>query len=145
MKRISFLTKAEIHAVESAIKKAEKMTSGEIRVHIENTTEKPTLVRAKEVFLYLNMDVTRQKNAVLFYVAADNRTFAVIGDRGIDAVVPDTFWEDTKALVLHHFEKGAIKEGLIASIQKVGENLQHFFPYQKDDTNELPDDISIGK
>ncbi len=145
MKSSSFLTKSEIHAIESAIKKAEKMTSGEIRVHIEHATEKPPLVRAKEVFLYLNMDLTRQKNGVLFYLAADNRAFAVIGDQGIDSVVPNDFWEETKSLMLHHFKKGAIKDGLIAGIQKVGENLQQYFPYQKNDTNELPDTISFGK
>jgi uncharacterized membrane protein len=30
-------------------------------------------------------------------------------------------------------------------IHLVGEKLKEFFPYQEDDINELPDDISMGK
>jgi uncharacterized membrane protein len=34
---------------------------------------------------------------------------------------------------------------LIEGIGMAGSSLKQYFPYQKDDVNELPDDISFGK
>ena len=141
----AFLTDAEEISIISAIENAERASSGEIRVHIENSTEKPTLERAKEVFLYLKMDLTKLHNAVLFYVAVDSKQFAIIGDTGIDERVPDNFWEDAKDIVLKYFSKNQVAKGLEEGILKVGEQLQEFFPYQIDDQDELPNTISVGQ
>ena len=140
----SFLTETEEALVIQAIQKAEKSTSGEIRVHIENNTEKPTLERAKEVFLYLKMEQTKQSNGILLYVGVASKQFAILGDEGINKVVPNNFWDEEKKLVLHHFSKNEYKEGLIKAIDKIGEKLKDFFPYIKGDTNELADEISKG-
>jgi uncharacterized membrane protein len=43
------------------------------------------------------------------------------------------------------FAKGDFAEGISGGIYRVGEKLKEFFPYQEDDVNELPDDISIGE
>ncbi len=43
-----------------------------------------------------------------------------------------------------HFRNGNFAEGLCTGIRMAGEKLTYFFPYQTDDTNELPDDISYG-
>jgi len=140
----SFLTTQEEHQIILAIQEAEKGTSGEIRVHIEKNTEKPTLERAKEVFLYLKMDQTKQRNAVLFYVAVESKQFAIIGDTGIDKVTPDNFWNEEMKLVTTLFSQNNNQEALEQGINKVGEKLKQFFPYQSDDTNELSDTISKG-
>lgn len=140
----SFLTAKEEKAVVHAIQEAEKNTSGEIRVHIENNTDKPTLERAREVFLYLKMDQTQQHNAVLLYVGVASKQFAILGDTGINKVVPHNFWEEENKLVLQYFSKGDYKEGLVKAIEKIGKKLITFFPYQKGDTNELSDEISKG-
>ena len=138
----SFLTTEEEIVVIQAIQKAEKNTSGEIRVHIENKTEKPTLERAKEVFLYLKMDQTRQRNGILLYVGVSSKEFAILGDEGINNRIPEGFWEEEKKMVLHHFSKNNYEKGLVLAIEKVGEKLKKYFPYKKDDTNELPNEIS---
>ena len=57
----------------------------------------------------------------------------------------DDFWDDIKALLLEHFREEKYAEGLIKGIELVGTKLKNHFPFQTDDVNELPDDISFGK
>jgi uncharacterized membrane protein len=92
----------------------------------------------------MNMQKTDKRNGVLFYLAVNNRRFAVIGDTGINAVVPDEFWDDLKNLLLNHFRDNQFTEGLIEGIGKVGSHLKQHFPYQTGDVNELSDEISFG-
>lgn len=139
-----FFTPAEEEAIVAAIQQAEKNTSGEIRVHIEQHSEKPPLERAQEVFFLLGMNATAARNGVLFYLGTDDRAFAIIGDEGIDKVVEDDFWDCTKDAVIDHFKQTRFADGLVAGILKAGERLKQYFPYAADDKNELPDTISKG-
>ncbi|WP_330444374.1 TPM domain-containing protein [Flavobacterium sp. C4GT6] len=139
-----FLNAAEEQQIVNAIKEAEKNTSGEIRVHIENHSEKPPLERAQEVFYQLGMETTAARNGVLFYVGVSDHTFAIIGDEGIDKAVEADFWNTTKDVVISHFKEKRYKEGLVEGILKAGVRLKEYFPYQDDDINELPDTISRG-
>jgi uncharacterized membrane protein len=139
-----FLTATQEQEIIEAIRLAEKNTSGEIRVHLEKCATKDTLERAKEVFYFLKMDETKQKNGVLFYVAVDDKKFSILGDKGIDNGVPDDFWNSIKNKVLHQFTKGNYAEGLKQGIVETGQKLKEFFPYSSDDKNELPDEISLG-
>lgn len=128
-----------------AIKNAELATSGEIRVHIEGPCpESDPVVRAVAVFEHLGMHKTREQNGVLFYVAVDDRKFAVIGDKGIDQRVPADFWNSIKDMLRQHFALGQYAEGLSNGIARAGEQLQAYFPRLSDDTNELSDDISYS-
>ena len=137
-----FLTPEDEQEIVNAISIAEKNTSGEIRVHIENHSEKPPLERAKEVFLSLGMDKTQTRNGVLFYVGVSDKTFAILGDEGIDKKVELDFWNTTKDTVIQYFKNKNYKEGLVAGILCAGERLKAFFPYETDDTNELSNEIS---
>lgn len=139
-----FLTPEEESEIVKAISQAEKNTSGEIRVHIENHTEKPPLERAQEVFNFLGMDTTLMRNGVLFYVGVTDHTFAIIGDEGIHKVVEEDFWDCTKDTVISHFKDKKYKDGLVAGILRAGERLQQYFPFESDDTNELSNEISKG-
>lgn len=139
-----FFTAQEEQQVVDAIKIAETNTSGEIRVHIEKSTDKDVLERAKEVFYQLKMNETQLQNGVLFYIATESHHFAVLGDKGINELVPDNFWDTEKELVLSHFKKGEYAKGLELAILEAGIKLKEFFPYQSDDTNELSDEISKG-
>ena len=140
-----FFTPQQKEAIKKAIQDAELETSGEIRVHVENNCEGDVLDRAATVFDKLGMTRTEQRNGVLFYVAVKSHKFAILGDMGINAKVPDYFWETTKTLMLEHFKKGQFTEGLVEGITLAGKELKAWFPYQTDDVNELPDDISFGK
>jgi uncharacterized membrane protein len=139
-----FLTTAEEQEIVLAIAMAEKNTSGEIRVHIENHSETPPIARAQEVFNFLEMYKTEARNGVLFYVGVADKKFAIIGDIGIDDVVEDDFWDCTKDIVIENFKNKKYKEGLVAGINRAGERLKEFFPYDSDDTNELSNEISKG-
>jgi len=139
-----FLTKSEEDAVVEAIRQAELQTSGEIRVHLERKVKGVALERAKVLFHELKMNNTKAENGVLFYVAIEDRKFAICGDRGINAKVPDNFWESTKELMQSHFKQGSFKQGLIEGIDSAGEQLRTYFPYDTDDRNELPDEISVS-
>jgi uncharacterized membrane protein len=139
-----FLTAAQEQEIINAIKSAEKNTSGEIRVHIEKTTEKPPMERALEVFYFLKMDATAQKNGVLIYVAVESKKFAILGDEGINKLVPSNFWDQEKEIILTHFKSKNYTLGLQIAIEEVGNKLKEFFPYQSDDKNELSDEISKG-
>ena len=139
-----FLTASQEQRIIEAIKTAEKNTSGEIRVHIEKSTEKPPMERALEVFHFLKMDTTKLRNGILLYIAVESRKFVILGDEGINNKVPKDFWETEKEFVLSHFAKGEFEKGIEQTIIKVGEKLKYFFPYQSNDTNELSNEISKG-
>lgn len=141
----NFFTDSQKAEITKAIQAAELNSSGEIRIHIEKVcATENVLDRAAEVFVNIGMANTAQQNGVLFYLSIDDRKFAVLGDKGIDKVVPENFWESTKTLLRTHFAQGLFTEGLVKGIHSAGEQLKHYFPYQSDDINELPDDISFG-
>lgn len=139
-----FLTTTEEQNIIEAIREAEKDTSGEIRVHLEKTTEKDALERAKEVFYFLKMDETKMQNGVLFYVAIDDHKISVLGDKGLNEVVPDDFWNSIKDTIVEQFSKGRYVVGLEQAIAETGKKLKEFFPILPDDSNELSDNISLG-
>ncbi|MDD7915864.1 TPM domain-containing protein [Polaribacter ponticola] len=140
----AFLTPQEEQEIISAIVVAEKNTSGEIRVHIEANSKKEHYDRALEVFSLLKMDKTKDANAVLIYVAVEDKKFVIYGDKGIDKVVPKDFWNTTKDVIQNHFKLGDFKQGIVDGILKAGEELQAHFPWQTDDVDELSNEISKG-
>lgn len=139
-----FLTKEEEQAIVEAIGKAEKATSGEIRVHIEKTTSLAPFDRALEVFYNLKMNETKEQNGVLIYLAVKDKTFAICGDKGINDVVTKDFWDNTKNIMSNHFKNGNFKQGLIDGILEAGQQLKSYFPHQENDTDELSNEISKG-
>lgn len=139
---ITILNREEDRRVVEAIKQAELNTSGEIKVHIENRCKCDVEERSLVVFDKLNLNETRLHNGVLIYLAVKDRKFAILGDKGINDVVEEGFWNDVKDLMLSHFKEGRFAEGLEQGIQRCGEKLKAYFPYQSDDINEIPDDIS---
>lgn len=139
-----FLSKDEEEEIIQAIRTAELNTSGEIRVHIEKTAKTDAFNRALEVFHYLKMDNTKEQNGVLIYVAVADKTFVIYGDKGINNVVSDDFWDSTKDLIQSHFKSGRFKQGLVEGILKAGKELETHFPWHHGDINELSNEISKG-
>ena len=139
---ITILNREEDHRVVEAIKQAERNTSGEIKVHIENRCKGNVEERSLVVFNKLKLNETKLRNGVLIYLAVRDHKFAILGDEGINNVVGQGFWNDVKDLMLSHFKENRFAEGLEQGIQRCGEKLKTYFPYQSDDINEIPDDIS---
>jgi uncharacterized membrane protein len=136
---------ADRKAIIAAIRSAELRTSGEIQVHIENRCKGDLMDRAATLFETLKMYQTKDRNGVLFYLAVEDRKFAILGDAGINKVVEPDFWEKTKENMAEQFRSGQFTTGLTTGIKLAGEKLSHFFPYDgESDQNELSDDISFG-
>lgn len=144
MRPTAFFTNEEKVMIKNAIAEAELNTSGEIRVHIDNRCKTDLMDRAAYIFETLGMHKTEKRNGVLFYLAVNDRKFAILGDAGINKVTPENFWDNIKEKMYNLFKEGKFAEGLAEGIKMAGIQLKSHFPYQKDDVNELSDDISFG-
>jgi len=140
---MGIFSEQEQQLISAAVESAERFTSGEIRVCIEKSCSEPVLDRAANYFKKLDMHKTAKRNGVLIYVATKDHQFAIIGDEGINRLVPHDFWNSTKDAMLEHFKNQDLVGGLITGIKLAGEQLQTFFPYLDSDVNELPNDISF--
>lgn len=139
---IKFFSETDEQRIITAIREAEMNTSGEIRVHLESDPKGDIMKEALRTFHRLGMHKTKQRNGVLILLAPQQRQFAIIGDEGIDEVVPEDFWNEERDIIQEHFRRGDYGDGVVAAIQRVGEKLKAFFPRQDDDVNELSDEIS---
>ncbi len=140
----NFFTEEQQEDLRQAILNAELDTSGEIRVHIENTCTGEVMDRALVIFHKLEMDKTHNRNGILIYLAVKNRKFAIIGDEGIHKAVPENYWDSIKNRMLDHFRENHFTEGLVEAIAETGKQLKKYFPYHTSDVNELSDDISFN-
>lgn len=140
-----FLSDVERKRVAEAISAAERRTSGEIRVHIEEHIEEDVLDHAAYVFEELGMHRTSERNGVLIYICVADRLVAVLGDKGINERVPHGFWNDVVAILKLHFAAGRPADGLCEVVHTVADKLAAFFPWEAADTNELSNEVSFGK
>lgn len=138
------LTQQEIDQIHDAIAQAEKKTSGEIRVFIDRRCKGDVLDRAAFIFKKLNMHETELKNGVLFYIAFKDHKFAIIGDSGINQLVPSDFWEQIKNRMQVLLRDGKYADAIINGILEAGEQLSKHFPWSENDKNELSDQIEFG-
>ena len=145
MQPAKFFSTEQKEEIQQAVREAELNTSGEIRVHIEKHCKGDVLDRSAYIFERLHIHRTSQRNGVLFYLAIDDHKFAILGDAGINAITPDDFWDQIKNNMLVSFKDGRFTEGLVTGIEGAGKQLKEHFPYQQDDVNELPDEISFGE
>lgn len=141
----NFFSKEEKKQITDAIAEAERNTSGEIRLHMEGHCAIDVLDRAAYVFGKLKMHETAERNGVLFYLAVHDHKFAILGDAGINQVVPVNFWDEIKVTMLALFKQGKFADGLSQGILMAGEQLKANFPFRKEDVNELSDEISFDK
>lgn len=144
IKASAFFTPEQQKEILKAIKRAEKKSSGEIRVHIETSLEGDVLDRAAWVFKMIGMHRTELHNGVLLYLAVKDKKFAIIGDSGINAVVPEEYWNRIRDHLHERFAMGQFAEGVTEAVILTGEQLRNHFPRIEDDVNELPDDLSFG-
>jgi len=138
----SILSGTDERRVIEAIRAAESRTSGEIRVHLERRCGGHPMDAALRWFTRLGMQQTRERNGVLFYVAVDERVFAVVGDRGIHDKVGEGFWNALRDDLQAAFAAGHHADGLVRAIEIAGERLEQHFPRSADDRNELTDEVS---
>lgn len=138
---MEYIPSSELKAIRKAIAEAEKKTSAEIRVIIEEKCKGDVLDRAAFAFHKLKMNETEQHNGVLIYVSIHDRQCAVIGDSGINSLVEKDYWKTILDEMIVFFSAEQFKEGIIHSINRIALKLGEHFPYRSNDRNELPDDV----
>lgn len=131
----------DAHQIERAIAAAETKTSGEIRVVVHRSASEDVVADAAREFASLGMHRTKQRNAVLIFLAPASHTFAIYGDRGIHEKCGQTFWNDVTSALRADFQRGAFTDGVIKAIERASDLLARHFPWHPGDTNELPDDF----
>jgi uncharacterized membrane protein len=141
MKPKQFIDQLDDHALVQAIADAEAKTSGEIRVFVSHHTVVDPAAAARKHFLRLKMDRTRDRNAVLIFVAPKSHKFAIIGDVGVHERCGESFWAQVAAEMSEHFKRSAWTDGVLHAIRKAGDLLARNFPRHAGDANQLPNEI----
>lgn len=137
------LTASEKEEIQEGIRLAELKTSGEIRVHIDKKCDSDPFEKAITIFNKLKMYQTQDRNGVLIYISFSDRKLAIIGDEGINNVVPSDFWESTKNELIFRFKRNEFAQGIIDAVNEAGKQLQQYFPVKSDDKNELSNEITM--
>lgn len=140
----SFLTNQQMDSLVEAIQIAENQSSGEIRVHIDSTTEGNNAEIAFEVFKTLCKDKTAEQNAVLFHVNFEQQYLTIIGDEGIHKKVHQSFWDRLHDEITTAFSTNNYYDGLKKAIIETGVELKNHFPIVGENPNELPDEITFS-
>lgn len=137
---------ADCDAISAAVAAAEAQTSAEIRVHLDRRIPggRDAMARARAVFRHLGMHRTAQRNGVLIYLALEDRKLAIVGDEAIHAQVGQEYWDRVRDLMLDRLRREAPRDAVVDAVRDVGAVLGRFFPRQRDDRNELSDEMSAG-
>jgi uncharacterized membrane protein len=145
MRTHKFLRELEHDRITRSIKEAEAKTSGQIRVFLQRGKfEEDALARAQKKFIQLGMHKTRERNAILIFVAPRAQKFAVIGDEGVHQKCGEKFWQELVEKMRLHFLREEFTDALMEGIESAGELLALYFPKTEPSANELPDEIVEG-
>jgi uncharacterized membrane protein len=145
-KKSKFFTVEQQHRMVAAVQQAEKNTSGEVRIFVESKCGYMDAVdRAKEIFFNLKMEKTKDRNAVLLYMAIGDRQLALFADEGIYQRLGQEYWDIQAKKMINSFTKDDYTGGVCLVVNEIGQALKTEFPYQSTDKNELPDEIVFGK
>jgi uncharacterized membrane protein len=138
------MARLEHDRIVRAIAAAETKTSGEIRVFIKRGEIDDPVAGARAQFQKLNMTATRERNAVLIFVAPRSQKFAIIGDEGVHERCGDAFWQQLVVSVQEHFRAENFTDALVEAIARTGDLLARHFPRTAADRNELPNQVEEG-
>ena len=138
------MARLEHDRIVRAIAAAETRTSGEIRVFIQHGELDDVVAAAGDQFQKLGMTGTRERNAVLIFVAPRAQKFAVVGDEGIHQRCGDKFWQELVEAIGAYFQREDFTSAIVQAIEVAGERLAEHFPRTPDDRNELPNRVEEG-
>ena len=138
-----FIPSAGQRRIADAITAAERHTTGEICVHVTPRCRGNVVKRATRTFDRLHLYTTKRRNAVLIFIAYEDRKFAILGDTAINDAVPQGFWDGEVEELGRYLKAGRPVDGLCDIIARIGERLSEFFPGERDDENELSNEVSF--
>ena len=129
--------------IADAITAAERHTTGEICVHVTPRCRGNVMKRAVKTFNRLHLYTTKRRNAVLIFIAYEDRKLAILGDTAINEAVPEGFWDGEVEELTNYLKAGRPVDGLCAIIARMGERLSEYFPGERDDENELSNEVTV--
>lgn len=141
MKPNEFISQLDEARIVDAIGRAERRSSGEIRVYVSRRRRSDALAIARKRFVDLGMTRTRHRNGILIYLAPRTRKFAIVGDTGVHEKCGDAFWQDLSGVMAALMKSGRFTDAVVAAIDRVGAVLARHFPREPGDQNELPNGI----
>ncbi len=143
MALVDFIPSEGQRRIADAITAAERHTTGEICVHVTPRCRGNVMKRAARTFDRLHLYTTKRRNAVLIFVAYEDRKFAILGDTGINEAVPEGFWDGEVEELARFLKAGRPVDGLCEIIAHMGEHLSQYFPGERDDENELSNEVTF--
>jgi uncharacterized membrane protein len=143
-------SEADLDAIEKATAAGELRHDGEIRFAVEAALDTAALLRgtsarerALQVFADLHVWDTERNNGVLIYLLLADRDVEIVADRGIHSKAGDATWEAICRAMEKAFAEGRHRDGVIAGIEAVSEQLVLHFPASEERVNELPDKPAV--
>lgn len=137
------MKKEHLNKIAEAIRKAELLTSGEIRVYIAKHCKENAIEKASLIFQNLKMHETVLRNGVLILLCPTDKKAAIIGDSGINSVITDDFWNNTLNELIDYCSKNRIVEGVCKAVERVGDLIKQEYPYEEGDINELDNEVIL--
>ena len=95
--------------------------------------------RAVRAFHEKGLHRTRGETGILIFISLLERKVWILGDRGINKVIPPERWSALASALALGIREGRMVDTLVTTITEVGDILKQHFPHRKDDSNELPD------
>jgi uncharacterized membrane protein len=142
MRTREFIDRLEHARIVQAIRESEARSSGQIRVYVKRgRLPGDPLLSARKKFQALRMHETRERNAVLIFIAPRAHKFAVVGDEALHQKCGPALWQRVVEKMQNHFRSEQFSEAIVDAIRDIGSVLAEHFPGKADGTNELPDEI----
>jgi uncharacterized membrane protein len=131
-----FLTVTEREQIAAALVEAGRHTRARIGLSIDERAAKDPQARARIHFQEWQLPEGERPTAILVYVSAPSRTYAIVGGDEVQKVAPQTFWELVDRDLHHHFEEGRYCDGIFKAIAQVALQLQRHFPREPEEGRE---------
>jgi putative membrane protein len=80
---------------------------------------------------------TAEETGVLIYISVFERRVWVLGDRGINAVIPEAHWKGVVTTIVQAIKDRQPAEGICQAVGEVSKILQDKFPIRPGDQDEL--------
>ena len=96
---------------------------------------------AKEQFNNLRLNKTKSKQVLMFFVSLDEKYVHILADNKISKKIPDEFWQQLVYEFTQDVKKENFLNGYLKAINTSKAILIKHFPIQKNDENELSNEI----
>jgi uncharacterized membrane protein YgcG len=138
LRRRRFLTAAEREQIAAALAGADRYTRARIGLSIDDEPSDDPERRAETLLQQWNLPEAERATAVLLYVSAVSRNFAVVGGVEVRRLAPRAFWEIVHRDLCHHFEDHRYCDGIFKALAQIAAQLQHHFPPENRPESEGP-------